>query len=304
MLLSIIVPFYNVEQYVEDCIRSLYRQNLPMSDYEVIAVDDCSPDGSRAVVEKLQTEYGNLKLVVLPENRKLGGARNAGLANAKGDYVMFVDSDDYLLPNVLPQLLEEIERFDLDFLEFDYVFDIGGELKSNARRLPDTGISRGVDLFFDEHFIWWFDHVVAWRKIYDKTFLLNNGISFSEHVMYEDNDYALKVFAAANRVKHRSLHVYVYRYNPNSYINSHVSAEKLNFKLQNIFRVAALKEMLAKVDVRFCNVVDDYVRSMLSDFLKTVKDSPRSLKNSISSKDWQKIRPYISLKTYLRHRYL
>lgn len=304
MRLSIIVPFYNVERYIEDCIRSLYRQNLPMSDYEVIAVDDCSPDGSRAVVERLQTEYENLKLVVLPENRKLGGARNAGLANANGDYVMFVDSDDYLLLNVLPQLLEEIERNDLDFLEFDYVFDIGGELKNNTRSLPDTDICRGVDLFFDEHFIWWLDHVVAWRKIYNKTFLLNNGISFSEHVMYEDNDYALKVFAAANRVKHRFLHVYVYRDNPSSFIRSHVSADKLHFKLQSIFRVAALKEMLAKVDGRFCDVVDGYVKSMLSGFLKTVKDSPRSLKNTISSKDWQKIRPYISFKTYLRYRYL
>ena len=82
--LSFIVPFYNVEPYIEECIRSLYAQDISWEEYEVICVDDCSPDGSRAIVERLQKEYPTLKLLTTPENLRQGGARNMGLDIAQG----------------------------------------------------------------------------------------------------------------------------------------------------------------------------------------------------------------------------
>ena len=74
--LSIIVPFYNVEAYIEQCIRSLYNQDIPIEEYEVICVDDCSQDGSRTIVEHLQKEYPTLHLLTTPQNLRQGGARN------------------------------------------------------------------------------------------------------------------------------------------------------------------------------------------------------------------------------------
>ena len=106
--LSFIVPFYNVEPYIEECIRSLYNQDIPWAEYEVICVDDCSPDGSRAIVERLQKAYPTLRLLKTPENLRQGGARNMGLDVAQGKYIWFVDSDDYIMPNCLKYMLNLI----------------------------------------------------------------------------------------------------------------------------------------------------------------------------------------------------
>ena len=97
--LSFIVPFYNVEPYIEECVRSLYAQDIPQEEYEVICVDDCSPDGSRAIVERLQKEYPTLRLLIHTENKRQGGARNTGMRESNGKYVWFVDADDYIQPN-------------------------------------------------------------------------------------------------------------------------------------------------------------------------------------------------------------
>ena len=102
LMLSIVVPVYNAERYLEECLRSLFVQDIPADTYEVIAVDNGSRDGSAALIKQLQNEYANLRLVTLIENQLPSGARNAGMDAAKGKYMMFVDSDDYLYPN-MPQ---------------------------------------------------------------------------------------------------------------------------------------------------------------------------------------------------------
>ena len=119
--LSIIVPMYNVEPYIEKCIRSLYRQDIPMTDYEVVCVDDCSPDKSAQIVDKLQTGYSTLQLIRHERNKKLGGARNTGIRAAKGKYLLFVDSDDMLKPNCLKQLIDEIDSQQDDYIHFNLV---------------------------------------------------------------------------------------------------------------------------------------------------------------------------------------
>ena len=126
--LSIIVPIYNVEKYIEECIRSLYSQDIPLEEYEVICVDDCSPDQSASIVERLQKEYPTLKLIRHKRNKKLGGARNTGIKVADGKYIMFVDSDDMLKPDCLKQLINEMETGHDDFIHFnDPGFQIGNK---------------------------------------------------------------------------------------------------------------------------------------------------------------------------------
>ena len=98
MILSIIIPVYNVEKYVEKCIRSCENQDIPKENYEVIVVNDGSPDGSLAIVERLANEFSNIK-VINQENKGLSMARNTGLEAAKGEYVWFVDSDDWIEEN-------------------------------------------------------------------------------------------------------------------------------------------------------------------------------------------------------------
>lgn len=126
--LSIIVPIYNVEPYLRKCVESLLTQDLDSAEYEIILVDDGSTDGCPAICDEYaqalhpsggSRKGANIKVLHQP-NGGLSAARNSGLRVAEGKYVQFVDSDDYLQPNVLRDLVEQMERENLDVLRFDY----------------------------------------------------------------------------------------------------------------------------------------------------------------------------------------
>lgn len=117
--LSFIVPIYKVEDYLCKCVDSLLAQDLPSSEYEIILVDDGSPDGCPAICDEYAASYDNIR-VIHQENKGLSAARNTGIAAAKGEYINFVDSDDYWEENVLGELMEQVERDKLDVLRFDY----------------------------------------------------------------------------------------------------------------------------------------------------------------------------------------
>jgi glycosyltransferase involved in cell wall biosynthesis len=115
MLLSIIVPAYKVEAYIERCIHSLVDQDLSHSLYEIIVIDDGSPDNLSSVVIELQKRYSNL-ILIQQENQGVSMARNNALDAARGKYVMAVDPDDYVAPNCLKRLVDKAENMALDVL--------------------------------------------------------------------------------------------------------------------------------------------------------------------------------------------
>lgn len=119
MLLSIIVPIYNVEPYLSKCVDSLLYQDLSPEEFEIILVDDGSPDNCGAIADEYVAKFNNIK-VIHQENGGLSVARNTGIDAAKGKYIQFVDSDDYLEPNVLGTLVARAERDNLDVLRFNY----------------------------------------------------------------------------------------------------------------------------------------------------------------------------------------
>ena len=102
--LSFIIPIYNAERYLAECLDSIYATSVDKSVFEVICVNDCSPDCSREVVMEYQKAHKNLVLIDHSENKKAGGARNTGLLAAKGEYVWFVDADDRIRENCLKSL--------------------------------------------------------------------------------------------------------------------------------------------------------------------------------------------------------
>lgn len=117
--LSIIVPIYNVEKYIGKCIRSLLIQNIDYSRYEIILINDGSSDSSGRICNDFVQEYGNIHLIT-QKNKGLSAARNKGIDVAQGKYIWFVDSDDFIEPNVLNLLLKKIIKDDLDMLRFNY----------------------------------------------------------------------------------------------------------------------------------------------------------------------------------------
>ena len=199
--LSFIVPFYNVEPYIEECIRSLYNQDIPQEEYEVICIDDCSPDGSRAIVERLQQEYPTLKLLRTPENLRQGGARNMGLDIAQGKYIWFVDSDDVIKSKCLGELLELAEKNQLDVLPFYFDFYDNPLTRKQIEQLISYGPTTGSKFVFDAPIN--IPPVVrccsAVQQIIKRNLILDNHIQFVEKKQFEDDDYAYQIFALAKR---------------------------------------------------------------------------------------------------------
>lgn len=303
--ISFIIPFYNVKQYIEECVRSLYDQDIPLEEYEVICVNDCSPDDSVDIVKRLQKKYYNLKLIEHEENKKLGGARNTGLKYAKGEYIWFVDSDDMIKPNSLGLILKYVTSNNLDFLHFgwDEFNDVN---LIESEKIQSTNILTGTELFFNERFLWWKNHITAWCKVYKKSFLIENDIQFAEHIMYEDNDYALKVYSSAKRCMHISDNLYLYRVNNDS-------ITRINYNSQHILYWLLLNKRLIELNNDFIKKKQDYrYISLIYDFVRNNFYQCISVYKQISLVEKTRVRKmfrihidtsfikYISLKNYIK----
>ena len=128
--LSIIVPVYNAERWLHRCVDSLLNQDLPREDYEIILVDDGSPDGCPKMCDDFVATDSRIKVVHKP-NGGLGSARNAGLEVAKGEYVAFVDSDDYVDAETYATLVAEAEKHNLDAVFNGYTYHYPDGRKDN-----------------------------------------------------------------------------------------------------------------------------------------------------------------------------
>lgn len=273
--LSFIVPFYNVEPYIEECIRSLYNQDIPHEEYEVICVDDCSPDGSRAIVERLQKEYPTLKLLIHTENKRQGGARNTGMKVAQGRYIWFVDSDDYIKPNCLEGLLEQAENEDLDILDFDFETESEKQTFKKNTRSFEMGPCAPADYIFSDTC----SGKAGWRctcvcgGLYKSELIRKNNIFFREKVQWEDDDYAIELYAYANKLHHVPNRPYVYRYTQGSTVVAKTALVQVRYMTLLAARLAELYDQLGS-DKRWGNMLHEAVEYYTSEVLKDLKESP------------------------------
>lgn len=299
--LSIIVPFYNVEPFIEECIRSLYDQDISWEEYEVICVDDCSPDGSHAIVEQLQKEYPTLRLICHRENKKLGAARNTGLKASKGKYIWFVDSDDYIYPNVLRLLLESAEKNEVDIIQFDYTRE-GASIAKN-RQLGE--IMTGEAYLFNNISQDWFYKIGgAWRQLFSRDFLETNHLRYIEGAMYEDTDYLLHAFLLAEKVQHISIDAYHYRINNESVTNAPISPIKLAWRVNQLVRCSQLIKLAKSSIAR--KTIQEMVANSLSQLRKEVKNLSYIQRKEYTSYlivEINKCKPFMSWRTWLAIRY-
>lgn len=265
--LSFIVPFYNVEAYIEECIRSLYVQDISWEEYEVICIDDCSPDGSRAIVERLQTEYPTLRFLTTPENLRQGGARNAGLDAAQGKYIWFVDSDDYIHPNCLKKLLEQAEKESLDILDFDFACDTTLQTFRKNDQSFDMGPCTGADYVFCANYggRWSWRCVCVWGGIIRREII--SDLRFREKVQYEDNDFALMMYARAKRVRHITDKPYYYRVVFNSTVHTCTKLTQVKYNIALIQAYLHILPKMAKYDARWEDGVKELIKYTASQIL-------------------------------------
>ncbi len=226
MKLSIIVPVYNVEAFLNKCVDSLLAQDLPEDDFEIILVDDGSTDSSGALCDTLAAEHGNIR-VIHQQNRGLSGARNAGIPGASGDYVMFVDSDDFLCPNVLGTLVGLMESKALDILRFNYqnVNMDGAVFEPNKYVKPFVDYSDEVcdgEMFLNERLGY---ACYAWQFLVKASILRKEGNGFKEGIYFEDVEWTPRILLQARRVASTDTLVYNYLFRTGS-IARNKDAEK------------------------------------------------------------------------------
>ena len=301
--LSIIVPFYNVEAYIEECIHSLYNQDIATEEYEVLCVDDCSQDGSRTIIKHLQKKYSTLKLLTHNENKRQGGARNTGLEKAKGNYVWFVDSDDYVSPNIICNLLCAAEGNNVDILQFDY----HGENRIVRDEYYDgSTIQNGEDFLFKANAKDWIKKINGpWRQFFRKDFLVKSKVRFVEYVQYEDTDFILKAFLKAQRVQYVKIDAYCYRANLASTTLSCSSPVKLAWMVNQLMRCAQCIS-LAKSD-KAKSEIAEMARLSLSSLrkhIKTYKLAERQLYiNNLSNQNIMECIKYMNWRTLMAVRF-
>lgn len=301
--LSFIVPFYNVEPYIEECIRSLYNQDISQEEYEVICVDDCSLDGSRAIVERLQKEYPTLKLLIHTENKRQGGARNTGMKVAQGKYIWFIDSDDYIKPNSLKGMIELAEKENLDILKF--YFDSNKNVKQNDL-LRSTSITSGSHIIYDiqNDIPLLVRCCSACQQLIRKEFLIEHSISFAEGVQYEDDDYAYQLYAYAERAYLIASAPYMVRQTPNSTTRRQNDIRRIRDIYAQAIRMQELDAKLSNIDERWHiminKCIDDSINNCVLPMLKCCSFSEQLLFLQIDRKQAWKLKPYLSRKSYVK----
>lgn len=185
MKISIILPVYNVEKYIGECLKSIMNQSY--SDFECLIVDDCGEDNSIGVARSLIAEYTGKASFEIIESEKNGGisvARNKGIKRATGDFLMFVDSDDKLCPNALELLIDMTEKYPgVDLVQGNILCDKKSKYWNIAGRFPEFS----SDCFWiREQILLWHIPVSVWGKLYRRELVASNNLTFMEGYMHED----------------------------------------------------------------------------------------------------------------------
>lgn len=221
MKFSLIIPVYNVEKYLERCIESCENQDIPYDEYEIIAINDGSNDKSFEILKELGNKYKNIR-IISQANQGLSMARNIGLNVAKGQYIWFIDSDDWIDSNVLKGIYNIMRNYELDALHLAYqMVDDKGRRKPLPKVEKVTKIHAGLS-FLDRVLT---DKFYAWSFIFNRHLFDKENLRFTKGIFFEDLDLIPRILLEVNRIccyKHTS---YFYRQRQSSIIHS------VNYKL-------------------------------------------------------------------------
>lgn len=225
---TIIIPVYNVEKYLEECLESIYK--IKLDNKEIILVNDGSTDNSLKILEKYKEKYPYQTKLITQENQGLSEARNTGIRNASGEYILFIDSDDFIEPKVTEEFFKTAYSYKTDILIGDYLEYFSDE---DIRKRKHYSLSNKIEkdgLFFIENGVKnkCFE-VVACKNIYRRKFLIENNLFFKKGLLHEDILFTLIAFYYAKKVRYfNDKEFYYYRKNNTSSIMNKIS--KVNYQ--------------------------------------------------------------------------
>lgn len=283
MILSIIIPVYNVSRYLSKCLDSILNQDIAYKDYEIIVVNDGSTDNSGEIAQEYANKYSNIRLIS-QDNQGLSGARNTGISVARGEYIQFVDSDDFLEPNMLGKLLNRVQRDKLDVLRFNYqnVNENYEVFEPNKESRPymdySDSVCNGVE-FLNERL----GYACYACQFLIRTSLVKDCI-FKEHILFEDTQWTPRILFKANRVSSTPAIVYNYLSRTGSITKSESLSKKKGLvesklslikDLQDQMRICSdqrwYKGMISGTAISIIGILADELYNERHQYLKQLK---------------------------------
>ena len=183
---SVIVPIYNVEKYLEKCINSLLSQTL--EDIQIILVNDGSKDNSGNIAKECEKNNKNRIIYVEKENGGLSDARNYGLKYATGDFIAFLDSDDYIEKNAYEEMYNKAIEENADYVECDFIWEFPNKIRVD-KQYPYKNKKEMLS----------FVRVVAWNKLIKRQLITDNNLEFPKGLRYEDVEFTYKLIPFINK---------------------------------------------------------------------------------------------------------
>lgn len=246
VLVSVVVPSFNVAPYVEASVRSIQAQTHRR--LEILLIDDASTDETLDRLHALAAEDLRIRVICHGENLGLSAARNSGIDHCHGQYVMFVDSDDVIRPDLVARCLDAMSRAEIDFIVFDH------EILNAAKAAPHRRTALPVDpsVYSPVPAEYFSLPYFAWLKFLNLSFLRDNGIRFEVGLAYEDHLFHWHIGLAANRVAFLREPLYGYRLRPASITS--LTGETLLDKLKAQEAISTLlassrrREELARIE--------------------------------------------------------
>lgn len=246
--ISIIIPIYNVAPYIIECLESVYNQSYPKT--EVILVNDCSTDESMQIVYKflLSKQIKGTKIIHHPHNRGLSESRNTGINHATGDYIYFIDSDDYITSDCI----ESFVSLAIKYESTNVIFGSATPKPITWNRICISSNKNDIPEYTDN--INWirksfakigYIPVTAWNKLIKREHIINNNLYFKEGIIYEDQLWNFRLGNSILSIVFNKKSTYTYRYVPNSIINSDYSIKKKDSE------VVITKELIKNIDYRY-----------------------------------------------------
>lgn len=250
---SIVIPVYNVEQYIERCLRSIVAQTY--LHIECILIDDCGTDGSMALVEQFLHSYkGKICFTIIShqQNQGLSAARNTGIRVATSEYIYFMDSDDAITPDCIEILIDLAKKYpDADYIQ--------GNIITGTEELNEGNIDSDVPEFCDnkkqlENIILCKTHRTAWNRLIKRSFITNNSLLFPVGLLMEDHYWTYFVSKQIHAAAFCHRGTYYYYKNKDSIINS-PSKTSLIKRYSSYIEISdiIINDLLLRKDIQPCH---------------------------------------------------
>lgn len=282
--ISVIIPVYNVEKYIEECLESVSKQTF--SDIEIICVDDCGQDNSIKIVEEYQKKDNRIKIITHNKNKGLAASRNTGMAQASGDYISYIDSDDYIETNFLEELYKKAIETNADIVQSSIIFYY--EDNNNFAFYVLNKDMEDFDIITQGKTDIYYNAGMCWNKLYKATLIKEHNITFPEGLYWEDNPFVIRAAHFANDIQYTKNTNYIYRQRKGSIVK--LGNKKLHFDLLTTH--IDMANFINSIDiskVEYINIFSRFMNRIMWEYDK-IEDNP-NLKNEKNNfkKEWKKV---------------